>query len=256
MSRVDLHWVNAWELMPVLLLLLLSVAVSVGMSIIVLVVRRSRQQVLPRTPRSGTDSICNFERTCAFQRPSCWLAVKSRSLHAVQSALDLHNPKPCSWTRGLAGEEKLFIAPPVKGWVIVVGSGLPDPNDDVDACFRFMLDVSRKLGQVQLFSVSRVLRHHAWIRADNGRVVRAYAWAGNTLWYQGQETSAEKDLDLKCFDYGESPCRISFDQLDPASLNVEKVPLLAARWSLDPARIDERLLETAPGIAGEPSRRY
>jgi len=47
------------------------------------------------------------------------------------------------------------------------------------------------------------------------------------------------------------PKRTSFDQPDPASMNVDKVPLLAARWSLDPAGIDERFLETAPGIAGD-----
>jgi len=38
--------------------------------------------------------------------------------------------------------------------------------------------------------------------------------------------------------------------------NVEKVPLLAARWSLDPAAIDERLLAHARGVAGEPSHRF
>src|SRR5690242_14444365 len=70
-------------------------------------------------------------------RPNCWIAVRSRSLPAVQSALGLHNPKPCSWMDGLAGEQKLFIAPPVKGWILVMGSGLPEPSEDVDACFRF-----------------------------------------------------------------------------------------------------------------------
>jgi hypothetical protein len=37
---------------------------------------------------------------------------------------------------------------------------------------------------------------------------------------------------------------------------VEKVPILAARWSLDPAKIDDRRLETECGLAGEPSRLY
>jgi hypothetical protein len=107
-----------------------------------------------------------------------------------------------------------------------------------------------------MFSASRVLHHHAWIKADNGRVLRAYAWAGRTVWQQGARTSAEADLGLKCFDYAESPERILFEHPDPLSLNVEKVPLLAARWSLDPARIDAQFLEAGPGIAGEPSRRY
>jgi hypothetical protein len=40
------------------------------------------------------------------------------------------------------------------------------------------------------------------------------------------------------------------------ALNTEKVPLLAARWSLDPASIDERFLEREHGLAGEPRRRF
>lgn len=243
--------------MPILLLLLLSIALSMGMSIIRLLVRRTRRSAALPKPESSvrTETFCPLERTCIFRRPGCWLAIKANNLRAVQSALALHNPKPCSWIQGLAGDEKLFIAPPVKGWVLVFGSGLPDPSEDVDACFRFVLDLSRKLGQVQFFSVSRVLHYHAWVKADSGKVLRAYAWAGHTLWRQGHLTQAESDLGLKCFDYSESLER-TFNGVDVIGANADKVPLLAARWSLDPARIDERFLQTEPGIAGEPSRRY
>jgi len=241
--------------MPVLLLLLVSMALSIGMSIIVLVVRRSRTVRPVAKPGTGPSS-CPHERTCIFRRPGCWLAIKGENLRSVQSALCLHNPKPCSWSEGLAGQEKLFIAPPVKGWILVFGSGLPDPSDDVDACFRFVLDLSRKLGQVQFFSLSRVLHHHAWVKADTGKVLRAYAWAGQTVWRQGRPTQAEHDLALKCFDYAEVAERDSFSGPDAISLNVDKVPLLAARWSLDPAGIEERFLAAEPGIAGEPPRRF
>ncbi len=239
--------------MPVLLLFLFSIAVTIGIGVIVSVLRRSREKADAKE-ESGTG--CPFEKTCFLRRPSCWMAVKSRSLLAVQSALGLHNVKPCSWIEGLAGDEKLFIAPPVKGWVLVVGSGLPDPSDDVDACFRFVMDVSRKLGHVQFFSASRILQHHAWIRAEGGRVVRAYAWAGHTVWTQGARTRAEKELDLKCFDYTETAERRVFGHPDAIGINVDKVPLLAARWSLDPARIEYRHLENDRGVAGEPSRKF
>ena len=32
---------------------------------------------------------------------------------------------------------EFFISPRVNGWVIVTGPGLPNPGDDVDACFVF-----------------------------------------------------------------------------------------------------------------------
>jgi hypothetical protein len=191
-----------------------------------------------------------------LNRPPCWLAIKSRNLLAVQSALRLTNPRPCSWAEGLAGasEEKLFISPPVDGWILVIGSALPDPADDVDACYRFVTELSRKLGHVQFFSADRVLNHHAWVQVEAGRVRRAYAWAGKTLWKQGLKTAAEAKLGLKCFDYLETAELMSFGPSDAILTNVERVPLLAARWSIDPASIDERFFEHARGIAGESSR--
>ncbi len=239
--------------MPVFLLILFSVALSVGTGIIVMVIRRGRRR---ERPSALAPEPCPFESTCIFQRPGCWLAIKTRSVLAVQCALGLNNVKPCSWTDGMMGEEKVFVAPPVKGWILVMGSGLPDPSDDVDACYRFITGLSRRLGQVQFFIASRIVHHHAWIRADNGRVVRAYAWAGKTLWQQGAITPAERDLGLKTFGYTELPERASFGQPDVSVVNTEKVPLLAARWSLDPARIDNQSLLSECGVAGEPSRRY
>lgn len=193
-----------------------------------------------------------------LKRPAAWLAVKNRDLPAVQSALALDNPKRCSWTEGLAGDgdQKLFVSPPVSGWILVIGAALPDANDDVDACFRFLLDLSRKLGHVQFFSADTVLNHHAWVQVESGRVLRAYAWAGKTLWNQGRATQAENELGMKCYDYTETPEPASFGSSEPISNNSDKVHLLAARWSLDPDEIDERFIDREWGIVGESSRHF
>ncbi len=174
----------------------------------------------------------------------------------VQSALGLSNPHPCTWIQGLSTEKKLFIAPPIHGWILITGCGLPDPSEDVDVCFRFLVNLSRKLGHVQFFSANRILGHHAWVRAESGRIVRAYAWADRTLWNQGVKTQAEISLGLKCFQYLEAPESTLFTQSDLISLNTEKVPQLASQWSIDPAAIDERTLDHACGVAGEPPRLY
>ena len=111
------------ESMPVLLLSLFGLALSAGAGVVSLAVRRGLGHA--RARQGGADRIpaCGAGRAC-FLRPACWLAVKSRNVLAVQSALGLRNVKRCSWLEGLAGEEKLFIAPPVKGWILVMGSGL------------------------------------------------------------------------------------------------------------------------------------
>jgi hypothetical protein len=135
-----------------------------------------------------------------------------------------------------------------------MGFNLPEPGEDVDKCFRFLTEISRKLGQVQFFSIHRAVNHHTWVHLDHGAVLRAYAWAGKTLWNQGKLSRAEMDLGLKCYAYGDGEDRIDFGKVDPAAVNTERVPLLASRWSLDPTSIDTRLFKENRGIAGQFSR--
>jgi hypothetical protein len=192
-------------------------------------------------------------RPAAFDAPCRWAAIKTFNSEAVQSVLGLLNPAPCSWSDGVArlADHTLFISPPIQGWTLVIGHGLPDPSEDVDECFRFILRLSRALGHVQFFSANRAVNHHAWVRADAGQILRAYAWAGEALWNQGKITQAEKDLDLRCFSYGESPAAIALSGNDSHNANAEKVNFLAARWSIDPTAIAEGMLPARQGISGE-----
>ncbi len=170
-------------------------------------------------------------------RPTTWLAVRSLERETVRAAL--------------ADREEFFVSPRVNGWVIVTGPGLPDPGDDVDACHLFLTALSRELGHVQFFHTEKFSAHHAWARMDDGCVTRAYAWAGETIWNQGAKTLAENRLGLKCFGYGEDSEAGFWTAKENASANVEKIPLLAARWSVDP-----EILHRAGSISGESSRFY
>jgi len=151
-------------------------------------------------------------------------------------------------------DQRLFISPAVNGWVLVVGSLLPEPSEDVDMCFRFLQRLSREVGEVQFFSVNSAVGHHAWARLESGRVIRAYAWAGETLWNQGPTTWAERKLGLRCYSYCEGDPRSHFARLERSRVNAEKVLLLASIWSLDPSAIDDSALSDALGIAGDLSQ--
>lgn len=247
------------------LLALFWFVLSTGMLTVFFIARWRRHH--PVIVPSSTDGVRKNPETppvplnghhAVLKRPNCWLAIKNRDVMAVQSALALHNPKPCTWSEGLSGssDQKLFISPPVAGWILVIGPALPDPSDDVDACHRFLMDLSRKVGHLQFFIASGILSHHAWIQIDTGRVLRAYAWAGRTLWNQGKITQAEKDLGLRCFDYAEPVEFNTFGLPEPVAMNLERVHLLASRWSLDPDEIDERYIDREWGIVGEPSKLY
>ena len=190
-------------------------------------------------------------------RPSRWLAIKTQDIARVQEALGLCNPTPCTWVEGMGrmGDRKLFVSPPLDGWILVVGQGLPDPADDIDRFYHFIMRLGNSLGAVQFFCSNRVLNHHAWVRAENNRIYRAYAWAGETLWNEGEMTAAERDLGLRCFEYGEQPSVFPFSAREAHFANAEKVSMLAARWSLDPSAIQNLGYNPHSGISGDLSNR-
>jgi hypothetical protein len=132
---------------------------------------------------------------------------------------------------------------------------LPDPSDDIDRVFHFVMRLSASLGAVQFYSSNRAVNHHAWIRAENNRVYRAYAWAGETVWNEGEITAAERELGLRCFDYGEQPNIFPFSAREAHFANAEKVSLLAARWSIDPSMITQLGYNPHTGISGDFSNR-
>jgi hypothetical protein len=232
-----------------------------GVTMAVLVRRLSRRErvkneaALKLSESQADENVASF-LPAQTRRPASWMAIRTRDMVAVQIALGLRDAAPCSWAEGLVSSRKLFIAPPVNGWTLVFGSGLPDPGDDVDAAFRLLRELSRKLGHVQFFQAEPLLQHHAWVLAEFGRVVRAYAWAGATVWNQGVKTAAETTLGVKCFGYGETLTTDEWTVAEFIVTNVEKVPQIARRWSLDPAEIDLRTLANAQGIAGQHLRRY
>lgn len=185
--------------MSVLPELVIGIGLVVGFGLIVLLAYKIIVSGFHEAPPAEYPA----ERSWFLLWPGRWLAIKSTDLNAVQAALRLHHPRPCPWLEGMAQAHNLFISPPVDGWILVTGGALPEPGEDVDACFRFILNLSRELGEVQFFEAQRMLHHHAWVKARDGRVIRAYAWAGETVWNQGRLTRAEKLLGLKCYEYGE-----------------------------------------------------
>ena len=244
--RADVPVSRHDDLIAVLLIAMVT-AIVVCVGTLRLVIRREvrRRAVRPKfeSPRFSAS---------VFEPPSRWLAVRSRNPQAIQSALGVQHARECSWSDALARsfEPRLFISPPVNGWIVVMGCDLPDPADDIDECFKFLADLSQKLGEVQFFSRNRAVSHHGWARLSDGKVLRAYAWAGETLWDQGPVTSAERELKMRCLAYTESSDVPGYGEREALSLNTDRVVRLAAAWGLDPTSVDGPELENK-GIAGD-----
>jgi hypothetical protein len=237
-----------------LMLIPLGVVLGIGLFFVSCAWRRAwllRFQPPPDAGQAGmASSLAVASRFFPFEQPNRWLAVRAAQASVVQAALNLHGPMPCSWEEGLAEarEDKLFISPPISGWVLVMGPGLPEPAEDVDDCYRFLTELSRKLGHLQFFSVSRALNHHCWALLERGHVFRGYSWAGETLWNQGPVTAAEKDLQMLCLDYGREANPLALQ--DALAGNAERINQLAARWSVDPAAISPAMWN-GQGIVGQ-----
>lgn len=161
-----------------------------------------------------------------------------------------------SWADALARsrEARLFVSPPVDGWSLVIGAGMPDIFHDVDQAFHFLRQTSEVLGTVHFFAANRVLHSHAWARLDDGRVTRAYAWAGTTLWNEGRATLEERLLGLRCREYAEEAEPVRYGEIPAECRNTDRLILLARRWGIDPI-IASELIVHHESVAERETRR-
>ena len=232
---------------PIVAGLLAALTLLLGLAVLLLCIYRRHLRGV-RRPAPGMDllafSTLGKKRMMAFPAPVRWIAIHSS--HAVRLAEWL-GPSAVfgmPWSEALARsrERRFFVSPPVDGWTLVIGSSVPDPAQNVDSVYIFLRRLSAVFGEVHYYGADRVLGFHGWARVDRDVVTRAYAWAGETLWNEGRMSIEERELGLRCRTYGEEADAVRFPEMPPEFQNVERVVLLARRWSIDPIAASEILL--------------
>lgn len=184
-----------------------------------------------------------------------WIAVRSTDLKAVAESLPLREQRPANWHDGIDAAYKsgppnssVFIAPPVNGWICVVGwwaAGTGDQNS-VEAVAKVVSDLSFRFGEAQGFATHRVVEYHHWILAKQGRVQRCFAYLGERgeiLCKSGQITDAERKLKFA----GLPP-----DQWMPGE---QDVMTIAGGWSFDPSQLSPVSAVSANGILAKVAAR-
>ena len=248
MTPTDLF---VWSL---ILLASLTLSCLIVFFITLYVIRIRHARDLNPRPRKMVWGTRQFIPLFVFGHPRRWMAFRSRNLGVVRNALGLSNAEVCSWEQGLskASESSLFITPPIRGWILVFGHYLPNPTDDIDQFYRFMRGVSNEVGEVQYFCLDSVVSEHAWVRLIDGNIIRAYVWSETTLWDEGAVSAAETSLQMKCFEYGSQlEENSSLEYLPLLQHNVDHLHALAARWSLDPLRVEPKDFTSEFGLTGE-----
>jgi hypothetical protein len=145
----------------------------------------------------------------------------------------------------------VFITPEVAGWVFAVAATFPDAGSP--EFLPWLEGLSRRLGEVQYFGTHRMVEYHAWARAEQGRIVRAYGWSGErgeTLVDVGPRSPEEIELGL-----GVSLVSENEDQ-DLAWPHEEAVLAVAGRWSLNPVLLEEIDAEPGLGVSGDLRLQY
>jgi len=187
------------------------------------------------------------ERPRSFGPRTVWLAFRGATPQAVAKALDLREVAPLPWTAGLVGAYagRVFVTPPVDGWVLATSTQLPDTGggQHADGATPLLERLSHEFDEVQYFGTHEDIGWHAWARYVNGAATRKFAYLGAQgaiLWNEGDPSPAERALNL---DFGLPAVR---DGAVPEEANVFA---LAAKWSVDPSTLGQRL-EPGVGLAG------
>lgn len=186
-----------------------------------------------------------------------WLAIPTEETTAVVAALRLRHPRLSPWAKGIeqAYGSRVFVTPAISGWTLAVGRALPFTDDP--SWIPFLVGLSTVLGHVQYFGTYRNADAYAWAKADNGRIIRAYAYPGGKAPIDiGDKTEAEIELGLDVLtDVSDEEVAEEYWERDEfASPDEESVMKLAEKWSVNPTQL-ARYESKGLGILGDlPSR--
>ncbi len=140
-----------------------------------------------------------------------WLSIRDRAPVDVANALGVKEVRPAACDEGLAcvnGRSRddgrfVYVTPALGRWTLAVGglSGIPQAGNP--SWVPFLENLSAKLGHVQYFGTHRVTGYVAWAKSEGGRLVRAYAYSGEsdeTLVNLGSPTPEEIELGMDFLD--------------------------------------------------------
>lgn len=234
----------------------------------------------------------------AFGYKVGWFAVSTSDAALVARVLGLEGTQDANWETGLnavyasslAPKEsgcRVFLTPPLDGWVLVVGTALPYPVDADGAnpelqkmaneFGNLLLRLASHFDDVQHFGNHRVSDFVTWTRRTP-RSNRSFTYGDGCVYCNREaQTNTERELGfadlsgLASADAVQVLFRLLGEQQEKheslrksgltfqeASKRVGRSPMpdetdvtdLAAAWSIDPTLIEERFREKSAGTLG------
>lgn len=208
------------------------------------------------------------DRPLSFGYQMGWLAIRTRDTERVVERLALSDTLSVNWDNGLGtvysevdGQSAVFVTPPVNGWTFVIGLALPQPlgKSFVDKTIPLLLDLGSQFIEVQYYLAYPALDCFAWARVIDGRVVRAYAINDEgVVWNKGKPSKEEKTLGNRLYEVRGVKKRRGPDGEGELILypTEQHVMQLAAKWSVDPTRLEGMMIGPAHGVLGQAPARW
>ena len=215
----------------------------------------------PRIAASRTTYDYAPDTPRAFGRNMAWLAIRTRDTARVLGVLGLGATERSNWRCGIGAvydaaesDGQIYVSPPVNGWTFVVGLALPQPlgRAFADRSTPFLLELGKQFIEVQYYLTCPAIDYYAWARIVDGKFARAFAVSDEAvLWNKGRPGKDEKALGLQSFELR----GVSGRQGDAGGALLlhpteDHVIRLAARWSLDPTKLDSAAVAPALGVIG------
>ncbi len=175
------------------------------------------------------------DKPVEFAFKNSWICVKSDSPQQVIEALGIKNVQESNCASGIDYADdmlhKVFVAPAINGWVLVVGYPTYDGSDPADDNER-LAQLSQNFPELQAFETHRVVDLQMWAKFRQGMLVRGYGWlgeSGEVLMNIGGLTTEEQQLG---FDNIITDADADWDNVElPDEMSVCGI---AAAWGVDP----------------------
>ncbi|WP_189333601.1 hypothetical protein [Actinoplanes ianthinogenes] len=197
-----------------------------------------------------------------FAYKTCWIAVRDCEPERVADALGLAGRVRMSFGAGTerAYHEGIYVCPAISGWTLAhsprelaLDAAEPEFPDRLRA-------LSRVLGEVQFFGTHRVVEYHAWARAIDGELSRAYCYVGESdevMLAIGSPSEPEREAHVGVVPPADTSCwgEEEWDIWFKTAPDEEKVLRIAGAWSINPAALDDRNIQDLGwhGFPGRPS---
>jgi hypothetical protein len=196
-----------------------------------------------------------------FGYKTAWFAIRSKDSDAVAKALELQIAQEVNWQYGVHhayeyNEYLIFVAPPVNGWVLAMGTPVVFEIDDYAA--ERITKLSRQFGEAQCFGSVRTSNCYSWALARDGVLVRHFYDADGNHRETGEYTQEEKTLGGKLSDSSSAEMMEPgyWERTDIVGVEEQTVLQIAGLWSVDPMKLGEMGLAAAYGLLGKPSASY